>query len=263
LISSCGKTQEDFIVSSVSQATSEATAEQTEQADTEVVRISNRAPFTKTQVLMMYKQAVDLVKLRCPGFTRTLENEIHETDADGESAAFLNAVIHILTADDRSSDSIITVAKDDDLACRIYFPVYDTDYGCKVYDGASVKDALCYENGQSYDIVILFHEQNSDDGIAPEFAQMMTPFSQEILMHNLNAYFPVLNENNCDTALRYYNCEIRCRIDKNSGHILSLSQKMVTQVNMHVKLDLVLTESDFSAQTTMINHLDFNTFLWH
>ncbi|MBR2413604.1 MAG: hypothetical protein IKB13_03820 [Clostridia bacterium] len=235
----------------------------TQQAFTETAKTSNRTSHTKTQVLMMYKRVVDNVKLRCPGFTRTIENEIYETDANGDDSAFLHTVGEILTQDDRSADSVTKVANGDDLACRIYFPVYDTDYGCKIYDGASVKDAMCYENEQTYDIVILFHEQNTESGISEEFAQMMTPFSEEVLIHNLNAYFPALNKNNCNTALRYYNCEIRCNIDKNSGHLLSLHQKMITQVNMNVNFDLILTESAFSAQTTMINHLDYTDFIWN
>ncbi len=265
MFSSCGKPQGDF-TEPVLQSTRDAVEEQsdqTERAAIESAGTSNRTPLTKTQVLAMYKQAVDLVKLRCPGFTRTLENEIHETDAKGEAVALLNSVIHILTQDVHSADGVVTVAKDDDLACRVYFPVYDTDYGCKIYDGASVKDAMCYDNGQSYDVVILFHEQKTADGISPEFAQMLTPFSKQALLQNLNAYFPVLNASNCAAALRYYNCEIRCRIDKNSGHIISLMQKMITEVNMQVNFDLVLTERDFTVRTTMVNHLTFNDFIWH
>ncbi len=211
----------------------------------------------------MYKQAVDSVKLRCPGFTRTIVNDIHETKASDTAASLLNAAIEILTAGNNATDNVVAVAKGDDLACRVFFPVYDTDYGCKIYDGASVRDAICYDNGETYDIIILFHEQNSECGISDEFAQMMTPFSCEALIQNLNAYFPFLNSDNCDTALRYYNCEIRCRVDKDSGLILSLQQKMITQVNVNVILDLVLTESAFSAQTIMINHLEFSDFRWN
>lgn len=211
----------------------------------------------------MYRQAVDEVKLRCPGFTRTIDNEIYGTTVSGNASTFLNKAISILTGDNSSSDSVVTVAKGDDLACRIHFPVYDTDYGCKIYDGSGIKDAMCYDNGNTYDIIILFYEQNTEDGIAQEFSQMMTPFSHEILMQNLNAYFPMMDESNCAASLRYYNCEIHCTIDKNSGHVLNLFQKMVTQVDMDITLDLVLSDTSFTAQSTMINHLAFKDFIWN
>ncbi len=229
----------------------------------DVVNNDDCAPLTKMQVLMMYKQAVDAVKLRCPGFTRTVENKIHDINAASDAVAFAKVLTAIPPATNRSTDSVVTVEKDDDLSCRIYFPVYDTDYGCRFYDGSAVRDALCYENGQTYELIIQFHEQDSDVGISNEFSQMLSPFSQDELMHILQSYFPVLNENNCDTALRYYNCEIRCRIDKNSGHVLSLQQKMITQVVMNVNLDLILTETSFSAQAVMVSHLEFTDFIWN
>ena len=261
LISSCSKTQEDFDVTA--QAVSEITTELLSESNfTEAVGLSNRSAFSKMQVLEMYRRAVDEVKLRCPGFVRTIDNEIYETTVGENASTFLNKAISILIGDNSSSDSVVAVDRGDDLACRMYFPVYDTDYGCKIYDGAAIKDAMCYDNGKTYDIIILFYEQSTESGISQEFTQMMTPFSQETLIRNLNAYFPALNAENCEAALRYYNCEIHCTIDKNSGHVLALSQKMVTQVKMQIKLDMVLAESSFSAQATMINHLVFNDFIW-
>lgn len=263
LFSSCKNNETQNISDCETLQKTEIATQEPTDVTANVLLTNKRTAFTKTEVLKMYKQAADLVKLRCPGFTRTLANEIYEINTKGDGASLLNAALAVLTEDDRSSDSRIVIAKDDDLACRTYFPVYDTDYGCKLIDGASVASAVCYENSNAYELIIVFHEQNSDEGISTEFAQMMTPYSKETLLQNLNAYVPSLHAENCDAQLRYYNCEIRCNIDRKSGRMLSLSQKMVTAISLNVSLDLLLTEKTITAGGTMINHLDFTDFIWH
>ncbi len=211
----------------------------------------------------MYERAVNNVKLYCPGFTKSVNNELYNSESDESTNMLLNTVVAILTGNNHSADGILDVAKGDELACRMHFPVYDTDFGCKIYDGASVKDAICYDNGTFYELVILFQEQSTVNGISEEFANMMIPFSDEALLYNLNAYFPSLNEDNCIAELRYYNCEIRCELDKTNGHVLSLKHKLIADVSMILQLDFIFTEPSVEAQATMINHLAFTDFIWN
>ena len=151
--------------------------------------VSADKTYTKMQVLQMYKQAVDLVKLRCPGFTRTTRNELQDVSADGAASDALNAYIALLSYKKPGSVTEQIVSMDDDLACRIYFPIYNSDYGCEIYNGNSVRDALCDINNDILEIVLVLHEQTSRAGIAEEFLQIMTPYSQEMLVNNINNYF--------------------------------------------------------------------------
>ena len=220
-------------------------------------------PKSKADVLQMYKQAADLVKLRCPGFTRTSQIKLYDfqvQNAQGESGSGL---LPGLVRNSENTDSVVTVKKDDDLSCRMYFPVYDTDYGCRLEDMSCVQSAVCYDAGDAYEMVVLFYEQPSALCFNGEFGQIMTPYSPQTLLERLQLYLPFLTQENFTPQLRYYNCELRCKIDKKSGHLLSLSQKMVTDVALEIKLDLVLTTADFTAKGILFNQLQFSDFIWH
>ena len=91
----------------------------------------------------------------------------------------------------------------------------------------------------------------------------MTPYSQEMLVNNINNYFPSLNAENCELDLRYHHCEVRCVIDAKSGYVLSLSQKMITDITLQAELDFVLTQSAITLSATMVNHIDFTDFIWN
>ena len=234
----------------------------TQASDAITLPVSGPLPRSKADVLQMYKEAADLVKLRCPGFVCTIENHAANFRSAARENGLFDAVQSILMENDQSADTVTTVQKGDDLACRTYFPVFHTDYGCLLSDHSIVKGATCYADGSSYNILILFEEQIDPDPVNSAFAQIMTPFTDSALLQSLNAYLPALNSSNTQATLRYYNCEIRCTLDSETGEMVSLSHKMIADVELQVAVDMVFTDLDGQLTCTLIHHADYTSFDW-
>ncbi len=236
---------------------------ETESATEETSLADGPVPRSKADVLQMYKDAVDLVKLRCPGFVRKVDNHASDFHSIQSENGLFDAAQKILLANDQSADETVTVQKEDDLACRTYFPIYHTDYGCLLQDTNIVKSAVCYAQGDNYNILILFEEQTDPDPTDSAFAAIMVPYTKETMLTALNAYLPVLNNKNTTTAsFRYYNCEIRCTVERSTGRMVSLSHKVIADVSLQVAVDMVFTDLDEQIACTLIQHTDYNSFVW-
>lgn len=243
---------------------SEEYMEQLPAADANAQLQKKQLPMSKADVLKKYAKAADHVKLCDAGFTRT--QHITVCDIRTHNAVFAplwDAWISSFSVENENRSAVVRVEKGDDLACRTHFPVFNTDYGCRIPEDDCVAAAFCFDLGHCEEIVILFQEIQAKNLQADAFAQIMPAYSAASLSRCLQESFPFLKEPIGSADARYYNCELHCLLEPTTNRIISLTQKTVADATWKAAFDLLLTRTDALELTaTLVCQLQYTDFIW-
>ena len=223
--------------------------------------------MSSQDVITFYKSAMNDVKVRAPGYTRTEYQEMSDVSAGDGNVQLINRILNLvgteLLKDSGDEQKTIQIMAHDDIAVRETFPLYNKDVGCELNDLSIVKSATCYTDGLSYKIIITFDDQLNPDHQYSPFAQIMTPINREALSDPIEEYLVVLDYNNYKFDINYTNCEITCIIDKATNRMTSLKQKMIMDVDIVLNLDLILFQTrNVKAQGRIVNFLEYYNFDW-
>lgn len=226
------------------------------------------APMSSADVFELYKSAMNNVKLRAPGYVKHEYQDVTEVNSLGEIDSQLADKIIDLVATEVLTDSgdeasKIRVMAHDDIAVRKTFPVYNSEYGCELQSLDIVRSAVCYEDAEVYKVVIQFDDQFNPDPHTSDFGKIMTPIDRTKLSSGIEEYLVVLDMNQYRFDINYTGNEIICIIDKETNHVLNLTQKMILNVDINLNLDLmVFSTKNIQVQGSIINHLEYYDFDW-
>ena len=163
--------------------------------------------MSSQDVITFYKSAMNDVKVRAPGYTRTEYQEISDVTAGDGNLQLINRILNLvgteLLKDSGDEQKTIQIMAHDDIAVRETFPLYNKDVGCELNDMSIIKSATCYTDGLSYKIIITFDDQLNPDHQYSSFAQIMTPINREALSDPIEEYLVVLDYNNYKFDINY------------------------------------------------------------
>ncbi len=252
----------------------DVTTQPSEEASTDVlspgiqVDTSYRPLAMSAQdVIRFYKSAVDDVKVRAPGYTRSEYQEISDVSAGNGDVQLINRILNLvgteLLKDSGDEEATISIMPHDDIAVRETFPLYNKDTGCELTDMSIIKSATCYTDGKSYKIIITFDDQLNPDSENSAFSKIMTPVDRDALSGPIEEYLVVLDLNSYKFDINYTNCEITCIIDKQTNRMTSLKHKMIMDIDIVMNLDLILFQTNsIKAQGRIVNFLEYYNFDW-
>ncbi len=221
----------------------------------------------KAAVLEFYTNAVNNVKLRCPGFTKHEYQEIGDVVAGNGNVELANRILNLvgteLVNNSGAGDKNITVKAHDDLSVKAHFPVFGEEYGCKVSDLSIIKSAACYTDGEQYKIVITFHDQLNPEPKKCDFGNIMTPIERQKVADGITEYVVVIDSDAFKFDFNYTDCEIICYVDKATGRIKSLEQKMHIDIDIDLDIDVYFFKTNIvKAKGSLVNHLSYLDFDW-
>ncbi len=233
------------------------------QVDTSFVPVA----MSSADVITLYKSAMNDVKVRAPGYTRTEYQEMEDVEAFGGDVQLMNRILNLvgteLLKESGDEQKTIQIMAHDDIAVRETFPLYGKDVGCELTDMSIIKSATCYADSTSYKIVITFDDQLNPEPDNGPFAQIMTPIDRESLTKPIEEYLVVLDYNSFKFDITYSNCEIICTIDKATNRMTSLKQKMNMDIDLVMNLDLVIFQTkNVKARGRIVNFLEYYNFNW-
>ncbi len=223
--------------------------------------------MSSQDVITFYKSAMNDVKVRAPGYTRTEYQEISDVTAGDGDIQLINRILNLvgteLLKDSGDEQKTIQIMAHDDIAVRETFPLYNKDVGCELTDMSIVKSATCYTDGASYKIIITFDDQLNPHHETSPFAQIMTPIDRDSMSNPIEEYLVVLDYNSYKFDINYTNCEITCIIDKATNRMTSLKQKMIMDIEINLNLDLILFQTkNVKAEGKIVNFLEYYNFDW-
>lgn len=223
--------------------------------------------MSSQDVITFYKSAMNDVKVRAPGYTRTEYQEISDVTAGDGNVQLINRILNLvgteLLKDSGDEQKTIQIMAHDDIAVRETFPLYNKDVGCELTDMSIVKSATCYTDGASYKIIITFDDQLNPHHETSPFAQIMTPIDRDSMSNPIEEYLVVLDYNSYKFDINYTNCEITCIIDKATNRMTSLKQKMIMDIEINLNLDLILFQTkNVKAAGKIVNFLEYYNFDW-
>lgn len=221
----------------------------------------------KTAVLSLYTAAMNEVKTRCPGFSKKSDQNIGEVSAGNGRLQLANKVLNLIASEVLKSTGDGNyeerIPAHSDVLVTDNFPLYGSDKGCELEDASILSSAACYTDGERYKLVLMVRDtlnpEPGDDG----FSRILTPVARQKVADGIAEYLLVLDENKYKFDFDYTGNEIICVIDRDSGRMEYLSQKMIIGVDIVLDLDLVLLQTDFiKASGTIVNHVEYTAFDW-
>ncbi len=223
--------------------------------------------MSSADVITFYKSAMNDVKVRAPGYTRTEYQEMEDVEALGGDIQLMNRILNLvgteLLKDSGDEQKTIQILAHDDIAVRETFPLYGKDVGCELTDMSIIKSATCYTDSTSYKIVITFDDQLNPDPETSTFAQIMTPIDRDALSSPIEEYLVVLDYNSYKFDITYSNCEITCIIDKATNRMTSLNMQMNMDIDIVMNLDLLIFQTkNVKAKGRIVNYLEYYNFNW-
>ena len=221
----------------------------------------------KATVLRFYTEAVNNVKRRCPGFTKTQTQVVENVTAGRGTLQLANRILHLVATELLKSsgdpNGSVKIPAHADVKVLENFPIYGETYGCSLTDLSVIEVASCYTDGEVYRVVITVQETLNPEPGSGEFSKILTPIERKKVAEGIPTYLPVLDLDQYLFDFNYTNNEIVCYIDRETGRLLSMTQKMVISVDIDIDLDLLLFRTDFiEAHGTVINKLEYTDFDW-
>lgn len=249
------------------QATLPEVTTQSQGASLQVDTTFRPMAMSSADVIKFYKSAMNDVKVRAPGYTRSEYQEISDVTAGDGNVQLISRILNLvgteLLKDSGDEEKTIQIMAHDDIAVRETFPLYNQDIGCDLNDMSIIKSATCYTDGASYKIVITFDDQLNPDHENSAFAKIMTPIDRDALSSPIEEYLVVLDYNSYKFDINYTNCEITCIIDKATNRMTSLKQKMIMDIEIVMNLDLILFQTkNVKAEGQIVNFLEYYNFDW-
>ncbi len=222
--------------------------------------------MTRDDVIKVYKNAMDNVKKRCPGFTKTETQTVDNVEAGDGALQLANRILNLISSEllrSTGNNNSLTVSYGDDISVRESFPLFGEDVGCDVTDTSIITSAVCYVSDKDYKVVITVADHLNPDPETSEFSKIMTPIATSSIASGIEEYLVVLDMSSYKFDMNYTGNEIECRFEKDTGRMTYLSQKMVVNVDIDLNLDLILFKTKgISATGTVINKIEYNDFVW-
>lgn len=233
----------------------------------QVDKVYNDMSMAPADVIELYTRAMNDVKLRCPGYTRTLYQDVSDVKTtkggDKYMVGILNALGDSIREASGDTSESLQIMAHDDVAVRETFPLFNQELGCDCTDMSIVQFANCYTDGQTYKIVISFTDQLNPSSVSSPFARVMTPVDRSEAGDEVRDYMHAMKLNSYDFDLEFVNCEITCYIDKASSRMVSLQQKMILNAELSMCRSLYLFDiGEVEAEGSLVNRLEYYNFDW-
>ncbi len=223
--------------------------------------------MTREDVIKVYTAAMNNVKLRCPGFTKKETQTVEDVKAGDGALQLANRILNLVSTELISSSGndseTVTVQAGDDRAVRRSFPLYGKDVGCELTDTSIVTSAVCYVSDTDYKVVLTVADHADPDPETSEFSKILTPIATQSISDGIEEYLVVLDMTSYKFEMNYTNNEIECHFDKTNGRMISLTQKMVVNVDIDLNLDLIFFKTkNIAASGTVISKVEYGDFVW-
>lgn len=223
--------------------------------------------MTREDVIKVYTAAMNNVKVRCPGFTKKEYQTVDDVTAGDGALQLANRILNLVSNELISSSGgeadTVTVAAGDDRAVRRSFPLFGEDVGCALTDTSIVYSAVCYVSDTDYKVVLTVADHTDPDPETSEFAKILTPIPTKSISDGIEDYLVVLDMSSYKFEMNYTGNEIECHFDKTNGRMISLTQKMIVNVDIDLNLDLIFFKTkNISASGTVINKVEYSDFVW-
>ena len=222
------------------------------------------AAMDKAGVLALYTEAVNNVKKRCPGFTRTVTLNTERSTEDAAEQPLAERIMNLVVSEMLSADGgamAETVPPHSDVRVLETFPVCGRDYGCNLTNLSMIDSADCYTDGKTYRLVIKVHATINPDPDSGEFYKIMTPIRRESVAGGISPLLQRLDLGKYLFDFNYRDNEITCVIDRETDRIVSLSQRNVIGVDIDLGGATFLL-SGIEAHGTVLHKLEFTDFVW-
>ncbi len=224
-------------------------------------------PLSKESVMDLYKQVLDDVKLRCPGFTRKQEITTQDVKAGEGKLQLANNILNLVATEmikaSGDAGSNLTVPPHSDLEVKAKFPAYGETVGCTLENYSIIKSASAYTDGKVQVLKITVEDAHNAEPGKDDFSKIMTPISRENFAEGAESYVPVFDKDDFKYDFDYTQNEITCEIDAHTGRILTLTQKNVINVDVDMNINLFFIKTSVVKATgTIINRWTFSDFVW-
>lgn len=218
-------------------------------------------PANHTGILRMYKNAVDKVKASSAGFVRKDTVVLTDLQIKSANGALLNSTLEAVDSEFVSEDTVI-VQKNDDVANRTFFPVYNTDVGCKYYTGNTLNAATGFKENDNYFLTLYFKNIQPASADWNEFENILSVPDDDDLLATICSFIPFVQEKASFEELQYKNCEIKCEIQSNNDLLQSLTHKIIVDFIIRSQADMIFDTGEISVQGTLISYHQFDDFVW-
>ncbi len=222
------------------------------------------APMDKAAVLALYTETVNDVKKRCPGYTRTVTLSTEDVDPGEGNPTLAGRIMNLVVSEMLNADGgeeRETVQPHSDIRVLETFPVCGMDYGCNLTNLNMLDSAACYTDGEIYRLVITVHATVNPDPDGGEFYKIMTPIGRKSVAGGISPLLQKLDLGRYLFDFNYRDNEIICELDRETGRILSLSQRNVITVDIDLGGASFLL-SGIEAHGTVLHKLEFTDFIW-
>ena len=222
------------------------------------------APMDKASVLALYTETVNDVKKRCPGFTKTVTLTTENVDPGEGNRPLAERIMNLVVSEMlnvEGGDVQETLPPHSDVRVLEVFPVCGKDYGCDLTNLNVIDSAVCYTDGEIYRLVITVHATINPDPDGGEFYKIMTPIERRSVAGGISPLLQKLDLGRYLFDFNYKDNEIVCELDRETGRILSLSQRNVIGVDIDLGGASFLL-SGIEAHGTVLHKLEFTDFVW-
>ncbi len=221
----------------------------------------------KAAVLQMYTEAMNNVKLRCPGFKKRDYQSVSDVTAGSGRLRLANRILNLVASEVLRStgdaNAEVVVKAHEDVKVLENFPLYSMPNGCTLENTELLRSAVCYTDGTRFKLVLTVKDTLNPEPGEGDFSKILTPVARQRVAEGIAEYLVVLDDNKYKFDFNYTGNEIICVFDAESGRMEYLSQKMLIGVDIDLDLDLYLIRTDFiRAQGTVVNHIEYTDFDW-
>ncbi|MBQ7638863.1 MAG: hypothetical protein IJS90_08185 [Clostridia bacterium] len=216
-------------------------------------------------VMDLYIKTVNEVKIRCPGFTKKDYETIEDVSAGGGRLKLANRILGVVTSEllGPGSSSVKTVRPHSDVDVIESFPVYNEGFGCGLTNYDIIGEAQCSTDGTENRIVITVRDTLNPDPDNSEFGKILCPVNRENVASGIASFLSGMDLSKYIFDFNYTGNEITCVIDRETGKLKSLTQKMIIKVDIDLDLDLFLFSTDLiEAHGTIIHKTEYTDFIW-
>lgn len=215
-------------------------------------------------VIELYTKTVNEVKIRCPGFTRR-DYQTYETVSADSGLQLGNRILSLVASEllGGSGSSVQTVQPHSDIEVIKKFPIYDQGYACSLTDLSIINSAVCYTDGVEDKIVVTVADTVNPKPVTSDFGKILNPVKRENVAGGIASFLSKLDLDKYLFDFNYTGNEITCIIDRESGRIKSLTQKMIIKVDIDLSIDLFFfTQNVIQAHGTVISKTEYTDFDW-
>ncbi|MGN0448404.1 MAG: hypothetical protein ACI4GC_07660 [Acutalibacteraceae bacterium] len=200
---------------------------------------SSGAPTTTEEIVALFNKAADGVKTDAVKVVKNFEKRSPQPEKTVVPSALqgtANSLVEEFMKDDNTP--IEYTAKEDIVA---NYPVPGQSYSSKL-TAADVKEATCNDLGSEYEITLKLNDTQNPTAGSGVGAACDVIEAEEVT--SIKAASAILKE----FIINYYDCVIKCKIDKASGHLTWASY--VTPLTIECKVSMLVTTVDATVGLT-------------